>query len=317
MSDFKLNTPVVFIIFNRTDTTERVFAEIARAKPSMLLVVADGPRKDVLGEAEKCAAARAVIERVDWDCEVLTNYSDVNLGCKIRVSSGLDWVFEKVEEAIILEDDCLPHPTFFRFCQELLERYRDDERIMKIAGSNFQFGRRRTEYSYYYSRYAIGWGWATWRRVWNLFDLDMKLWPEIRDGRWLFDVIGDLKAKSYENRIRSFELVFQNKVDTWDYQFGFSCFIQSGLIIVPNVNLISNIGFGEFASHTKNTNDKYADMKTDEMDFSLKHPPFMMRDSIADDFYQKDRFKKKALPIRALRKLHRMVKRFKNDKTSS
>src|SRR3972149_5093970 len=128
-----LKTPVAFLIFNRPDTTESVFREIAKAKPSKLLVVADGARPDRVGEAEKCASTRAIIERVDWDCEVLKNYSNVNLGCKRRVSSGLDWVFETVEEAIVLEDDCLPSPSFFPFCEELLERYRDDSRVMQIC----------------------------------------------------------------------------------------------------------------------------------------------------------------------------------------
>ena len=149
MSDFQLKTPVAFIIFNRPDTTERVFAEIVKAKPPKLLVVGDGPRANREGDAAKVAAARAITKRVDWPCEVLTNFSEVNLGCKVRVSSGLDWVFEQVPEAIILEDDCLPHQTFFRFCEELLERYRDDQRIGMISGDNFQFGHTINDDSYF------------------------------------------------------------------------------------------------------------------------------------------------------------------------
>ena len=132
-----MRTPVVFIIFSRPDLTARVFAEIARARPEKLLVIADGPRPDREGEDAKCAATRAIIERVDWPCEILKNYSNVNLGCGHRPATGLRWVFEQVEEAIILEDDCVPHPTFFRFCEELLEHYRDDERVMHISGDNF------------------------------------------------------------------------------------------------------------------------------------------------------------------------------------
>lgn len=161
MYDFQLKTPVAFLIFNRPDTTRRVFAEIAKARPPKLLVVADGPRADHPDDVEKCAAVRAIIDGIDWDCKVLTNYSDINLGCKRRVSSGLDWVFDTVEEAIILEDDCLPHPAFFRFCEEMLNKYRDDKRIAMISGDNFQFGRKRTEYSYYFSRYPHIWGWAS------------------------------------------------------------------------------------------------------------------------------------------------------------
>nr|MBA3765731.1 glycosyltransferase family 2 protein [Acidobacteriota bacterium] len=176
-----MNVPVALIIFNRADTTARVLAEIAKARPSKLLVIADGPRADHPDDAEKCLAARAAIDRVNWDCEVLTNYSEVNLGCGARPSSGLDWVFENVAEAIILEDDCLPHPTFFPFCAELLERHRDDERVMMISGDNFQFGRKRTQYSYYFSRYTHTWGWATWRRAWRYFDREIKLWPALRE----------------------------------------------------------------------------------------------------------------------------------------
>lgn len=138
-----LKTPVVFIIFNRSDTTEKVFAEIAKVRPRKLLVIADGPRPDHPSDIERCKAARAVIERVDWDCEVLTNYSEANLGCKACVSSGLDWAFQNVEEVIILEDDYLPHPTFFRFCEESLERYRDDERIALISGTNLKIVQKK------------------------------------------------------------------------------------------------------------------------------------------------------------------------------
>ncbi len=158
-----IRTPVALIIFNRPDTTERVFAEIAKARPPKLFIIADGPREDRPGEAERCASARAIVDRVDWNCEVQKNYSDVNLGCGARPATGISWVFDQVEEAIILEDDCIAHPTFFRFCDELLEKYRDDERIMHIAGNNFQFGNQRTSFSYFFSHHNICWGWASWR----------------------------------------------------------------------------------------------------------------------------------------------------------
>src|SRR5215212_1700704 len=149
MSEWQLKTPVALVLFNRPDMTEKVFQVVRKVKPRKLLLIADGPRLNYPGEAKKCAAARAVVEQVDWDCEVLRNYSGVNLGLKRRVKSGFDWVFSEVEEAIILEDDTLPHPTFFRFCEELLERYRNDMRVWSISGNNFQFGRKRTKDSYY------------------------------------------------------------------------------------------------------------------------------------------------------------------------
>ena len=151
MDTFKLTTPVAFIIFNRPDTTRIVFEEIKKAKPEKLLIIADGPRNNKPGEKERCAETRAIVENIDWECEVLRNYSDKNMGCKNRVASGLNWVFENVEEAIILEDDCLPDQSFFRYCQELLEKYRDDKRIMLIAGDNMLFENNKQKYSYYFS----------------------------------------------------------------------------------------------------------------------------------------------------------------------
>lgn len=287
MSNYQLKTPVVFIIFNRPETTRRVFAEMAKARPPKLLVIADGPRSDHPDEAEKCAVVRAIIDGVNWDCEVLKNYSDVNLGCKRRVSSGLDWVFDTVEEAIILEDDCLPHPTFFRFCEEMLEKYRDDERIAMISGDNFQFGRKRRGYGYYFSRYPHIWGWASWRRAWDNYDVDMKLWPKIRDGGWLEDLLGDRKSVWYWKY--KFENVYQGKIDTWDYQWTFACWIQSALTVIPNVNLVSNIGFGIKAVHTQDK-DKFAQMEIESMSFPISHPDYILRDSKADFFVENKMF---------------------------
>ncbi len=277
----ELATPVALLIFNRPDTAEKVYEAIRNAKPKKLLVVADGPRADRPGEAEKCSAARAIIDRVDWPCEVLKNYSDVNLGCKLRVSSGLNWVFETVEESIILEDDCLPHPTFFRFCEELLGKYRSDERISLISGVNYQFGRKRTNDSYYFSRYNHIWGWASWRRAWKNYDVTMKLWPEVRDGNWLYDKFGSKKLARYWTAL--FDKAYQGQVNTWDFQWTFSCWVHNTLSILPNVNLISNIGFGGEATHTKNGNLQISNMKAEPMLFPLRHPSCMIRDARADD----------------------------------
>ncbi|NKQ38533.1 MAG: glycosyltransferase family 2 protein [Methanosarcinales archaeon] len=276
-------TPVAFIIFNRPDTTKQVFAEIAKAKPLKLLIIADGPRTNHPEDIEKCAAARAIIDSVDWDCEVLTNYSDINLGCKDRVSSGLDWVFDTVEEAIILEDDCVPHPTFFRFCEELLEKYRDDKRIAMISGNNFQFGRKRTEYSYYFSRYPHIWGWASWRRAWKNYDVDMKQWPKIRDSGLLKDLLETKKSVWYwKNR---FENVYKKNIDSWAYSWTFSCWIQNALTIIPKVNLVSNIGVGSEATHTT-VQFEFTNIKNNNMNFPISHPPYIIRDSKADFFVE-------------------------------
>ena len=285
MSNFQLKTPVAFIIFKRPDTTQKVFEAIRQAKPPKLLVVADGPRADRTGEAEKCAATRAIIDRVDWNCKVIKNYSEINLGCGKRVSSGLDWVFDQVEEAIILEDDCVPHPTFFHFCEELLERYRYDDRIASISGQNVQFGSRRTEYSYYFSRYPHIWGWASWRRAWQHYDFDMKLWPEIKARNLLRDILQDPEAEKCWSEI--FQSIYERRIDTWDFQWTFVCWIHSRLSILPNANLVSNIGFGTESTNTDDENSRYHNLATEAIKFPMKHPPFIIRNAQADKFTQK------------------------------
>ena len=282
MSQNRLLTPVAFIIFNRPSTTAQVFERIRQAKPPKLLVIADGPRPDRIGEDENCAATRAIIDQVDWDCEVLKNYADTNLGCRQRVSSGLNWVFDTVEEAIILEDDCLPHPTFFPFAEELLNRYRNDQRIMSISGQNVQFGRKRTDYSYYFSRYNHCWTWASWRRAWQHYDLDMKLWPEVRDGNFLMDILGDPHAaKVWTN---TFQVCYEKKLQSWAFQWTFASFIQNGMNILANVNLACNIGHGVGSTNTKDASSPYSNMPVEAITFPMKHPNFAIPDRQADNF---------------------------------
>ena len=281
MADWALTTPVAFIIFNRPDTTERVFAEIARARPAKLLVIADGARAHRAGEADRCAASRAIIDRVDWKCDISTNYSDVNLGCKNRLASGIDWVFEQVPEAIILEDDCLPHPSFFRFCDELLDKYREDERVAQIGGSNFQMGRPRGTGSYYFSRYNHIWGWATWRRAWKHYDVTMRAWNTLAKEDWLAKVFAAHgQVEFWRTR---FDMAAGQKIDTWDYQWNFAAWMNDLYTVTPNRNLISNIGFGPEATHTKRKGS-LANMEVQGMDFPLVHPDRMDIDADADAF---------------------------------
>lgn len=271
-----LHTPVVFLIFNRPDLTAQVFEAIRQAKPHKLLVVADGPRFSE--EAEKCEKARVVIQQVDWECEVLTNFSNVNLGCKCRVSSGLDWVFSEVEEAIILEDDCLPTPSFFTFCQTLLEYYRHDERIMHISGNNFQLSQSRSEYSYYFSKYNHIWGWASWRRAWKHYDIEMKTWEELKVSKIINSVHTDAYEQNYWLNI--FDQVHKGLIDTWDYQWTYACWSQGGLSIIPDVNLVSNIGFGDDATNTVGKS-RLANMPTEDIN-KINHPPFIIKHQEAD-----------------------------------
>lgn len=280
-------TPVALFLFNRPATTEKVFAALRQVRPARLLVVADGPRPDHPEDVAACAAARAIVARIDWPCELLTDFAATNMGLKPRFDSGLDWVFAQCDEAIILEDDCVAEPTFFRFCQELLEQYRHDERVLSVSGDNFQFGLRRSPASYYFSRYSHIWGWATWRRAWSLYDPAMARWPALRDAGWLEHVLGDAQAVQYWSYI--FQTNFETG-ETWDYAWLFASWLQGGLHALPAVNLVANHGFGPTAMHTRAVNSKFASMPTEPVAFPLTHPPAVAAWAEADLFTEEIMF---------------------------
>lgn len=280
------NTPILFIIFNRPDTTLRVFSEIKKIKPAKLYVVADGSRNE--SELKKCTSTRAILDSIDWPCEVFKNYSEINLGCKERVSSGIDWFFEHEDYGIILEDDCLPEQTFFRFCEEMLTKYKDDERIGMVSGNNFQFGKIKNEYSYYFSTYSHIWGWATWKRAWKKYDVEISSWPTFKREKKLEQLFSRKSDVFYWQSI--FDDVHKNKIDTWDYQWTYTCFFQNYLSIMPSVNLISNIGFGESDStHTKKIS-KFSNIDTQSLEFPLKHPFHIVKDIESDTIVQKNNY---------------------------
>ena len=262
-------TPILFIVFNRPDTTSRVFDEIRKIKPSKLYIVADGPRIDKIGEKERCEEVRNIIDKVDWDCEVFKNYSDINLGCKKRVSSGIDWFFENVEEGIILEDDCLPSQSFFYYCQELLEKYKDNDQIAVISGNNFNL-KKIGEGDYYFSRIPHIWGWATWRRSWKNYDINMHNYPSFRKEKNINKIWSNKRIQKYWTYI--FDEVYKNNISTWDYQLSFSVFLNNKLCICPNTNLVSNIGFGESFTNTLILDKKVAELNRGEISLPLIHP---------------------------------------------
>ncbi|MBL8187572.1 MAG: glycosyltransferase family 2 protein [Acidobacteria bacterium] len=286
MSDFQLSTPVALFIFNRPKTTIEVLKAIRKAKPDRLFIIADGPRDNNTQDEKSCETARSIINLVDWPCEVLTSFSDRNLGCGVRPATGVSWVFEHVEEAIFLEDDCVPHPSFFRYCQELLEKYRNDKNVMHISGCNFLLGRYRPQYSYYFSRYSLSGGWATWKRAWESFDFDLKVWPDLRMTNWLQNLLNDQKAVWYWKR--TFDFVHNGgKAHIWDYQWLFTCWLHESLCVTPSVNLISNIGYGADATHTHWQN-KFSRIPIAELHYPLQHPPAIERDIKADQIRQND-----------------------------
>ena len=265
----QLDTPVVLIVFNRPEPTRRVFAAIAKARPSRLLVIADGPRAERPGEADRCDEVRQIVSRVDWPCNVDNNFAAENMGCRRRMISGLNWAFSLVEEAIILEDDCLPDPSFFRYCTLLLERYRENSQIGVISGFNFQ-GSFRHSSSYYFSPLMSIWGWATWRRSWQQYDEHMKAWPETKRNGLLKLLFPNGRIVAYWENI--FDQMYDgNGPNTWDYQWIFTSFNRKWLNIIPATNLIQNIGFDQDATHTKKS-DPLAAVPADTMAFPLRHP---------------------------------------------
>ena len=286
MSEFRVKTPVLLIIFNRPDTTRVVFEAIRKAKPEKLYVAADGPRPHVPSDVATCSESRKIVDGVDWPCEVRRLFQDENLNCGKAPSTAMTWLFKHEQEGIILEDDCVPSPSFFRFCQELLEKYRDDERIMHIGGNNFLGGwQNDPDHSYYFSRSGHIWGWATWRRAWENFDIDIRLYEKIKKQGFFNNFFLNRLEKAY--RLRKFEKTVEKRghVDWWDYQWDFARLINSGLAIVPNTNLVKNLGFGQEATHTVNGTNEMTSMEAMEMEFPLRHPPFVIRDTISDKRY--------------------------------
>lgn len=279
------NTPILFLIFNRPDTTTKVFAEIKKIKPKYLFIAADGPRENQKGEKEKCEEVRKIVlNNIDWDCEVKTLFREKKLGCKYAVSSAIDWFFKNKEQGIILEDDCLPDLSFFGFCEELLEKYKNNKKIMMISGNNFQFGIKRGDGDYYFSKYNHIWGWATWRRAWLKYDLKMLSYPNFKKDEKIKSIWSNKKIQNYWLYI--FDEVYNNKIDTWDYQWTYAIWNNNGLCILPNINLVSNIGFGKEAIHTK-TYHKFSNIKTGEIK-NISHPEFLDQDVAADEYFNKN-----------------------------
>lgn len=281
-----LQTPVLFLIFNRPDTTAIVFEAIRTARPPRLYVAADGARTNRPAEADKCRETRAITERVDWPCEVHTLFRDENLGCKRAVSSAISWFFEHEEQGIILEDDCLPSQCFFWFAETLLDRYASDERVGHISGTAFFDIELLTDVSsdYVFSRHFSVWGWATWRRVWMTYDATLAQWPKLPRERFLpaaYPQANERAARSLHN-----DSIVRGEVDAWGYQWIFANTSQSRLAVVPVRNLIINIGFGDDATHTRFRNP-VVPTAADELMLPIKHPQLVHADFIYDDALSK------------------------------
>lgn len=258
------HTPVLFLIQRRLEESRRVMEALRLARPAVLLVAADGPAED-----PRCEEVRkAVMNGIDWPCKVSTRFLDERQGCRTAVSSALDWAFSLHEQLIILEDDCLPHPDFFAFCEAMLHRFMETPEVMQVCGSNLT-SLRPADQSYYFSRFGPIWGWASWRRAWQAYDVEMNSWDRMRhSGR-----LGQLCPEPFEAgwRREVLDSVHQRQVDTWDYQWAYAKLCCGGLNIVPAVNLVSNIGFGPDATHTLNAADPRAALATHGLTFPLQH----------------------------------------------
>ncbi|MCE7065381.1 nucleotide-diphospho-sugar transferase [Dyadobacter sp. CY326] len=294
--------PILFLIFNRADTTKLVFEQIRKQKPGKLFIASDGPRE---GKSAEIAAVQEIREfvlaNIDWGCEVKTLFRDNNLGCGRAIHSAINWFFEQVSHGIILEDDCLPDPQFFSFCTELLEYYADYQDIFEITGTNLQGKNIRGDGSYYFSSYGGIWGWATWARAWKKYDFDMSGLSEFIDQ----NKMGEIFPEADQQKFWNFTLPSAKKLDTWDYQWLYTIWKNNGLCIVPNANLITNIGFNSQGTHTQKTPDWYLDLTANSVPLpALKHPSDVKISRQADKF-QFDN----SIRINKSTRLKRLVKR--------
>ena len=283
-----MNTPLLILAWRRPDTLRQVIDAIRPLAPTRLFVACDGPRPDRPDEALKVAATREVIEQgVDWPCRIERLYSEANQGCSIGPIRAITWFFDQVEEGIILEDDCVPHPDFFPYCATLLERYRHDSRVWCISGNNFQNGQWRGDGSYYFSRYNHCWGWASWRRCWQHYDANLSKWPDLLASGLMESIFEDPIERQYWSEI--FQRTYEKAVPItwWDYQWFFTCITRNGLTILPNNNLVSNVGFGEDATHTTRVEEP---TNADQGLSSCTPPTFLLRDREADCYTYENSF---------------------------
>lgn len=284
----KFNTPILFLFFNRPDTTLTVFEKIITLKPSKLFLASDGPRYNISNEDEVVKMLRIkILSLINWDCDLQILFRDNNLGCKEAVSSSITWFFSSVEYGIILEDDVLPDPTFFSYCEKLLIKYKDNDNIGMISGSNLvPHASKNFHYSYYFTNYNLIWGWATWRRVWNRYDVNLSSWPS---NKHIFFKGKKFKVKYYWSFI--FQNVYEHNIDTWDYQFTYCCWLNNYISIIPSVNLTLNIGFGKSATHTTgNPPNYFKNLELNKIDFPLIHPNNLLVNKKNDSLIEKQIF---------------------------
>jgi hypothetical protein len=299
--------PVLVTVFNRPSETAQVLDRLRLVKPRRIFLSADGPRPGHPGDAAKCQEVRALLaQNIDWDADVYTDFSPDNLGLRRRMGSAISWALERVDRIIILEDDCIPEITFFRFCTELLHRYANDGRIGAITGDNFQPRGFDCGASYYFSRYAHCWGWATWRRAWKLYDDAMSDWPQVRNSDWLNQHFSNSLEALYWRQL--FDGTYEGKIQSWAYRWTYSFWRHGMLAATPAKNLVCNIGTGPAATNTRDHEEDKHGRLAQDMDFPLQHPLNVERHIQADRFAQQKVFGRAKDPSMAGRLKRLLIK---------
>lgn len=282
------NIPILLLMFNRPLHSEKVFASISKIRPSKLYVAVDGPRINNSQDSEQIKRCLSLLDKINWPCELVTLVRDKNLGCGKAVSQAITWFFEQVEMGIILEDDCLPEESFYYFCEKLLMKYQYEYSVMHIGGSNYQNSKRWGNSSYYFTKICHVWGWATWRRAWAKYDFRMKNFQQFIDEKIIEQIFHSKEDQNYWTE--AFRKVNDGTLDTWDYQWVYCIWTNNSLCISPNTNLVENIGFDEFATHTKKKNLQISKNKIGKID-EIIHPLFILENKGATEYSLKKLFR--------------------------
>lgn len=296
-----IKSPILLITFNRSDTTQKVFDVIKKVKPSKLYVFNDGPRLGNNKDLKARKEIKDIIKQVDWKCKLFTNFSEKNLGCGLGVSGAITWAFETENKLIILEDDCVPALSFFDYCDYCLEKYKNNNRVMQVAGNNYTENNNYTNDDYLFSKYGHIWGWATWKRAWVNFDYEMKEWPIFRDDKNLINITNSKQEHDYLRNI--FNSYYDDRKKPWAIRWLFVKIKMGGISIVPRINLVNNIG--DIGTHSK-VKFKYHVNLDDPLEIR-KEPLFVLCNKQYDEYHFKNHINnKKSVLYRAYRKLKKM-----------
>jgi hypothetical protein len=286
----QMNIPTLLLVFNRPHETQILIKRLSHFKPKKIYIFSDGPRDNYKLDIDKCNKVKKIIEGISWKCEIKKNYLKKNLGCKKAVSKGISWLFKYEEKGIILEDDCIPSRDFFDFCRLSLKKFRNDNKIGSITGNNFLNNRIKIKNSYYFSKYAHCWGWATWRNRWKLYDIEIGFWNDWKKTKYFENLFNTEIEKNYWLKI--FNNVKENKIDSWAYPWNLCLWYHGKLVVIPKFNLVKNIWYGKNATRTY--------LKTDNLTYKVKkmkkpynHEYGKFINQQADNYVFKNHFKGK------------------------